>query len=164
MGHWEWQASRHTPGTSGMLRSQPGWHSQMLGIFGMSKSQTGWYSQHSIAYSLLRSTTSGCGPSCTTFVSPISLPQAQMTAQVGVQYPSLYCCPYSLPPFLPSSLSPLIPYCTVKLWCANRPHSIFSMGTKANVCCVRFRPANQYHMAYGSAGNPPLTLVKKSNS
>ena len=118
--------------------------------------------------------TSGCGLSCTTFVSPISLPQAQMTAQVGMQYPSLYCLPLfpllplncllfpsspSLPLSLPSSLSPLISYCTVKLWCANRPHSIFSMGTKANICCIRFRPANQYHMAYGSAGNP--LIVKK---
>ena len=73
--------------------------------------------------------------------------------------------PLSLPPFLslPSSFS-LISYCTVKLWCANRPHSIFSMGTKANVCCVRFRPANQYHMAYGSAGNPLTHTSQKERA
>ena len=66
-----------------------------------------------------------------------------------------------LPPFLSSSL---VPYSTVKFWCVNRPHSIFSMGTKASVWCLQFRPAHQYHMAYGSAGIHSLTLVKKSTT
>ena len=129
-------------------------------------------------HTLLRSTTSECGLLCTVFVNPISSTQALMTAQVGVQYPCipilisspLYCFLFLFPPLrpsfsLPSSLSSsLVPYSTVKFWCVNRPHSIFSMGTKASVWCLQFRPAHQYHMAYGSAGIHSLTLVKKSTT
>ena len=40
----------------------------------------------------------------------------------------------------------------VKLWCTSRPHSIFKIDTKANVCSVRFHPVERHYLAYGSAG------------
>lgn len=41
---------------------------------------------------------------------------------------------------------------SVKLWCTSRPHSIFKIDAKANVCSVRFHPVERHYLAYGSAG------------
>ena len=41
---------------------------------------------------------------------------------------------------------------SVKLWCNSRPHSIFTIDAKANVCSVRFHPVDRHYLAYGSAG------------
>ena len=56
------------------------------------------------------------------------------------------------PPFLSLSLHlPPFPI-SVKLWCTSRPHSIFKIDAKANVCSVRFHPVERHYLAYGSAG------------
>lgn len=40
---------------------------------------------------------------------------------------------------------------SVKLWSLNQPHSVATLETRANVCCVKFNPASSYHLAFGSA-------------
>ncbi|XP_076316200.1 E3 ubiquitin-protein ligase COP1-like isoform X2 [Tachypleus tridentatus] len=39
----------------------------------------------------------------------------------------------------------------VKLWSTGMDHSVTSLETKANVCCVKFNPESRYHLAFGSA-------------
>ncbi|XP_012141044.1 E3 ubiquitin-protein ligase COP1-like [Megachile rotundata] len=39
----------------------------------------------------------------------------------------------------------------VKLWSLNNDHSVASLETKANVCCVKFNPRSSCHLAFGSA-------------
>ena len=147
----------------------------------MSKSQTGWHSQHlstgithssqehnkrvwSVVYSVCEPNLFASGSDDCTGWCAISLCYSYPYFLSSLLFPVFV--PPLRPSFsLPSSLSSsLIPFSTVKFWCVNRPHSILSMGTKASVWCVRFRPAHQYHMAYGSAGIHSLTLVKKSNT
>lgn len=40
----------------------------------------------------------------------------------------------------------------MKLWSTSRPHSIYTIDAKANVCSVRFHPVDRHYLAYGSAG------------
>lgn len=40
---------------------------------------------------------------------------------------------------------------TVKLWSLNQDHSVATLETRANVCCVKFNPTSAYHLAFGSA-------------
>lgn len=39
----------------------------------------------------------------------------------------------------------------VKLWTLNQEHSIATLETKANICCVKFNPVSSCHLAFGSA-------------
>lgn len=59
----------------------------------------------------------------------------------------------------------------VKIWSTSLEHSVTSLETKANVCCVKFNPESRFHLAFGSADhcvhyydlrNPkqPLVLFK----
>ena len=48
----------------------------------------------------------------------------------------------------------------VKLWCTSRPHSIFKIDAKANVCSVRFHPVERHYLAYGSAGHYATSLYQ----
>ena len=145
----------------------------------MSKSQTGLHSQHSstgithssqehnkrvwsVVYSVCEPNLFDSGSDDCTGWCAISLYSYPYFLS-SLLFPVFFFPPLR-PSSLPSSLSSLIPYSTVKFWCVNCPHSIFSMGTKASVWCVQFRPAHQYHMAYGSAGIHSLTLVKKSTT
>ena len=64
----------------------------------------------------------------------------------------LYSIAADSSPFLPLSLA-------VKLWCTSRPHSIYKIDAKANVCSVRFHPVERHYLAYGSAGQHTLFSV-----
>jgi len=39
----------------------------------------------------------------------------------------------------------------VKIWCTNQESSVLNIDMKANICCVKFNPGSQYHIAVGSA-------------
>ena len=78
------------------------------------------------------------------------MPQAPMTAQVILEMFAYLTWPCTTSPAF--SLSIL-----VKLWSTSRPHSIFKIDTKANVCSVRFHPVERHYLAYGSAGNLALS-------
>lgn len=40
----------------------------------------------------------------------------------------------------------------VKIWSTEMEHSVATIDGKANICCVKFNPQNQFHLAFGSAG------------
>ena len=100
---------------------------------------TAWVFHNSPTF--CRSTARECGLWCTILQSQISLPLVLMTAlvQCAIDY-CIDCASYVI-------VSP-----SVRLWTNNRPMSIFSLQTRANVCSVKFKPTNRYHIAYGSAG------------
>ncbi|KAL1924522.1 uncharacterized protein VTP21DRAFT_4176 [Calcarisporiella thermophila] len=39
----------------------------------------------------------------------------------------------------------------VKIWSTNQKHSVLTVESKANICCVKFNPSNNYNLAFGSA-------------
>ncbi|KAG9292436.1 hypothetical protein G9A89_015306 [Geosiphon pyriformis] len=39
----------------------------------------------------------------------------------------------------------------VKIWSTNQRHSIFTIESKANICCVKFKPDISHYIAFGSA-------------
>ncbi|CAH9135821.1 unnamed protein product [Cuscuta epithymum] len=41
--------------------------------------------------------------------------------------------------------------CKVKVWCTKQDASVINIGTKANICCVKYNPGSSYHVAVGSA-------------
>ena len=40
----------------------------------------------------------------------------------------------------------------VKIWDVDMQHSVATITSKANVCCVKFNPESSNHIAFGSAG------------
>ena len=59
----------------------------------------------------------------------------------------------------PDTLTLMILF-AVKLWYTTQPHSVMSLEAKVNVCCVKFNPKSQYHLAFGSAGTRNIILLK----
>ena len=106
-------------------------------------------STRGLRWSTTRSTARGSGVSSTTQRSRPCTPQAPMTAQVTLNLLTLSHISFF-------SSSPLV----VKLWCTSRPHSIFKIDAKANVCSVRFHPVERHYLAYGSAGHYTTALYQ----
>lgn len=107
-------------------------------------------------WSTTRNTANGSGVLSIIQQSPPCMPQAQMTALVIPLLSNLIL----LNPTFSLSLSLFLPV-SVKLWCTSRPHSIFTIDAKANVCSVRFHPVERHFLAYGSAGKL-LTIVNSN--